>query len=260
MNKLRKVFVSTVVAGSALVTAAGTYAAEPVRRAVLPIVGSVRGAFDSNFKTEVQLNNRSAQPMSGRLVFHPMGRSAGPNDPYIPYSLEPHQTLQYDDVVLAMAQTGLGSIDVIADDKGVPTIVARAYDDKGNAGTTGATIPPVRVEDALLTGESSTLLVPSDRQRFRFNIGIRTLEAGATVDVEIYNENGVKRKTTTLTFPHDYFVQQSGDAFVTDTLTANEAVAFIVRNGSAIVYGTTTDNSTNDPSVQLAPKPLPVAN
>lgn len=260
MDKLKKVFVSTVVAGTALLTTAVSYATEPTLRAVLPVVGSVRGAFGSNFKTELQLNNRSAQVMSGRIVFHPMGRSAGANDPFIPYTLQPHQTVQYEDVVAVMLQTGLGSIDVIADEKGVPTIVARAYDDKGTEGTTGATIPPVRVEDALVSGESSTLVVPSDRQRFRFNIGLRTLSEGATVDVEIYNESGVKRKTTTLTFPRDYFVQQSGDAFVTDTLTANEAVAFIVRNGSAIVYGTTTDNRTNDPSVQLAPKPLPIAN
>lgn len=256
-------FVPIVMVGISALSVASPLLAhdgvERTRRAILPVAGSVRGAFDSNFKTEVQINNRSAQAMKGMLVFHPAGRSGDEHDPSVAYSLEPNQTLHFEDLVAHLGQSGLGSIDVLVEGKGVPTIVARAYDDKGDGGTTGATIAPVRVEDALVAGESSTLIAPADRQRFRFNIGVRTLTA-TTVDVEIYNDSGVKRKTTTLTFPADYFVQNSADALLGETIVANEAVVFHVKEGSVIVYGTTTDNATNDPSVQIAPKPLPVAN
>jgi hypothetical protein len=35
-------------------------------------------------------------------------------------------------------------------------------------------------------------------------------------------------------------------------LTGGETITFDVTGGAAFVYGSTTDNTTNDPSVQLA--------
>jgi hypothetical protein len=225
-------------------------------RAIIPVAGSTAGAHDSHFKTELQLNNRSLQTMKGMIVFHPLGRSAAPNDPSQAYELAPHQTLQYADIVATLGQSGLGSIDIVPEGMGVPTVVARAFNDNGDAGTTGATISALRSEDAVVVGETAILIVPADRQRFRFNVGVRTLDAGATALVHIYNESGVERKSFTVTYGPNYFVQQAGDAFTADTLMANETLAFEVQSGSLLVYGTTTDNATNDPSIQIAQRPL----
>ena len=35
-------------------------------------------------------------------------------------------------------------------------------------------------------------------------------------------------------------------------LTGGETISFDVTSGSAFIYGATTDNTTNDPSVQFA--------
>src|SRR5687767_9607339 len=80
-------------------------------RAILPVAGSAEGAFGSLFKTELQLNNRSTVEVSGTMVFHPIGRSASAGDPRLSYTLAPHQTLEYEDVVAALGTSGLGSID-----------------------------------------------------------------------------------------------------------------------------------------------------
>lgn len=227
-------------------------------RSVLPVAGSTAGAFGSNFKTSLQLHNRSAQTMKGRIVFHKLGQPGAAGDPSLTYELAPHATMKFDDVVGAMGQSGLGSIDIVPDGKGFPTVVARAFDDKGDKGTTGATIEAIRAADVVPAGEATTLVVPDSLQQYRFNIGVRTLSDGAVVEMSIYGANGILRKTLTArTFPADYFVQQASNDFLGETLLANESIAFKVVSGSAIVYGTTTDNTTNDPSVQIGRRSIP---
>lgn len=221
-------------------------------RIYIPVVGSTPGAFGSFFRTEMQLNNRSAQPMSGTIVFHPQGRSAMPGDPSMRYSLAPHQTVHYEDVVASLGEAGLGSMDLVADGNGIPTVIARACDDKGEGGTTGATVPAILPAEALGDGKTGWLVVPRDRGRYRFNIGLRTLAEGATALVTLYGENGIQRKSFQLTLPADFFVQQTADGFAAEVLLPNESLSFHVTSGQMIVYGTTTDSLTNDPSIQVA--------
>jgi len=243
MNR-KTIFLTLTLAAAALPAAAGEL------RAIVPVAGSTRGAFNSNFRTELQLNNRSAQPMRGALVFHPQGSGAARS---VPYELAPHATLYWSDVMETLGMTGLGSLDVVAEGRGVPTIVARAFDDRGEEGTTGATVPAVRIEDVLRAGSTATLILPSDRQHFRFNVGVRTLAEGATIAVAIYGENGILRKNLgERSWSGNTFEQVAADAFAGETLLANESLVFEVTRGAAVLYGTTTDNETNDPSITIA--------
>ena len=227
---------------------------EPMR-AFIPVAGSVAGQHGANFRTELQINNRSAQPMSGTLLFRPMGQSASSADRSLTYELAPHATMSFSDVVGAFGTTGLGSIEIIANAKGLPVAIARAFDDAGTAGTKGVTIPAIRPDAALQQGETSALIAPLNRDRYRFNIGLRTLDAPVVLRARVYNASGVERKTVDLSYPATYFVQQSADAMLSDTIVGNETVSFEVISGAAIIYGTTTDNTTNDPSIQFAVRP-----
>lgn len=222
-------------------------------RAILPVAGSAEGAFGSQFKTELQLNNRSTVEVRGTMVFHPIGQSASAGDPRLAYTLAPHQTLEYEDVVAALGTSGLGSIDFEVIEGGVPAVVARAFDDKGENGTTGTNIDLVDPREAFTVGQSTALVLPADRERFRFNIGVRTLEGGARLGVRIFGPDGVQRGTATeLNFAPNFFTQQPAETLIGTTLLANESVAFEILAGSVVLYGTTTDNATNDPNVQLA--------
>ena len=244
---MKKFAVSLTVALSAAVSLLAQ------TKATIPVAGSATGAFGSHFKTEVQLNNRSAQPMSGKLVFHPQGVSATANDPFVDYSLAPHQTLEFDDVVASLGATGLGSIDLIPNGKGIPAVVARAFDDKGTSGTTGAAIPLVTSGEFGTTGDRFTLVAPLDRTRFRFNIGVRSLSEGASLRMTVYSPQGVALTTVgPLQYAADYFVQRTAEDLLGTTLTGDESIEVEVVSGRAIVYGTTTDNTTNDPSIQIS--------
>lgn len=223
-------------------------------RGVIPVAGSTGGAFGSNFRTSLQLSNRTDKVQTGKLVFHPAGVSATPDDPSMPYVLEPYQTTSYDDVVGAMGATGLGSIDLLVEAGGVPAIVARAYDDQGEAGTVGTGIELVATADALARDDTATLLVPRDLERFRFNIGVRTLGAGGAVHVKVFDAAGVQQaEVGPLVFGPDYFVQRPASEFLGGVvLRASDSIAITVVEGDAIVYGTVTDNTTNDPSIHIA--------
>jgi hypothetical protein len=211
--------------------------------AIVPVVGSTHGQSSSFFKTELQLANRSDVASSGWLIYRPAGLVRR-------YELAAFGTLSFADVVSDMGGSGLGSLDVLVDGGTLPAIVARAYDDQP-AGTTGVTVPAVPLEEVLIRNDTATLIAPRDLTRYRFNIGVRAIEAGATLDVTIRAANGSTKHTRSLTFEEHEFRQQQANDFAGIALQSDDSIEVHVAAGSAIVYATTVDNATNDGVMQV---------
>jgi hypothetical protein len=214
--------------------------------AVVPVVGSTRGAAGSNFKTELQLANPGDTRMEGWIVLQPgvIARR---------YDLAPRATLSFADIVADLGTTGLLSLDLYADSGAVPTVVARAYDDQPE-GTTGVTVPAVRAAEVLARNDVAALIVPRDLTLYRFNIGVRTLDTGATIQMTVRDSAGSERHYADLTLPANHFAQQPGETFVGTALRADDSIEVRLAAGSAIVYATTVDNRTNDSSIQVLRK------
>jgi large repetitive protein len=216
---------------------------------ILPVVGSTEGAQGARFRTGLQLSNPSGEVVRGALVFREQGTAASPTDPRVEFELAARATQSFGDVVADMGASGLGSMEIFVIEGADPVVVARAYAD--GEGTLGVTVPLVKFDEALEAGESATLLVPSDLLRFRFNIGVRSLGEGAKLKVEVFDADGSLLSTLEeKVYPADAFVQLPSSAFA-GNLLANQSLRVEVVAGSAIVYGTTTDNRTNDPSLQI---------
>lgn len=213
---------------------------------IVPVVGSTRGQSNANFKTELQLANPTDAVMEGWLFLRPHGL-------VMRYALEPHTTRAWADVVADMGGSGLGSLDVLIERGPLPVVVARAYDDQPT-GTTGATVPAVPATAVLARTDAAALIAPRDLTRYRFNIGVRALESGATLRVIVRSTGGAERAFRTLTFPAGHFEQQPGNVFAGVTLEPNDAIEIAIVTGSAIVYGSTVDNVTNDSSLQVLRK------
>ena len=211
--------------------------------AIVPVVGSTRGQSNANFRTELQLSNPSESVLSGWLLLRPQGAVRS-------YELAPHTTISFADIVADMGASGLGSLDILVERGRIPTLVARAYDDQV-AGTTGATIPLVRAESILGRNDFASLVAPRDLTRYRFNIGVRALDDGGTLEIVVRAADGTERSRRIVAYAAHHFEQQSGNAFAGIALSADDAIEVIVRAGSAIVYGSTVDNATNDSSVQI---------
>jgi hypothetical protein len=239
------------------VYASGT-ASESVSR-VIAAAASTPGNHGSFFKTSVQIFNPTSDSISGRFVYHPAGVSGSASDPSLSFTVGPGQSTSDPDVVSTLGGSGLGSIDVVLPNSTqAPIVVTRVYNDAGALGTSGFTEDAINPDAGsadsavLFAGSSGFLVAPADTARFRFNMGVRTLVAGASVTLRVRDVTGAVVHETTKTYLPTYFEQQSSDTFLGYTLHPSDTIEVDVTSGSAIVYGATTDNVTNDPSIQFA--------
>lgn len=218
---------------------------------VVPVVGSTAGNFGSFFKTSVQLFNPATTAVSGQIVYHP---TDGASDATLAYSLEPGASIAWDDLLPAMGRSGLGTADILGDfGSALPVSSIRVFNDAGADGTTGLNEEAFPVEDALQSGQTSAIIAPGDFTRFRLNIGIRTLSQGAAMTITVRSREGVTLDTIDRDFPATHFQQTSSTNFLLGlVLTGGESITVRITSGSAFLYGATTDNTTNDPSIQFA--------
>jgi hypothetical protein len=223
---------------------------------ILPVVGSVPGSFGAYFKTSVQLYNAKSSAVSGKIVFHTQAVSGSSSDPSLAYSIPAGKSLSYPDLLPAMGiASGLGSADIVADaGSAFPVALVRVFNDAGAAGTTGLALEPMSPSDALQNGDTGVLIAPADT-RFRLNIGVRTLAQGVAMSLTVRNKDGAVVKTTSKSFGPTFF-RQIGSSEILDgyVLTGGETITIQITSGSAFIYGSTTDNTTQDPSAQFAKK------
>lgn len=219
---------------------------------ILPIVGSTPGANGTFFRTSIQLHNPGDSTIDGRIVFHPSGLSGTNSDPTLFYSLLPGQTRSFADLLPAMSLSGVGSADIEVTSGSAPVTTVRVFNDAGTSGTTGFTEEPMSSEEALRPGRSGVLLLPTNFEAYRFNLGVRTREA-AVIALTVRDASGTIVATISRTFPASYHEQRDASAFLDGAaLPPGGSIGVAVDSGSAIVYGATVDNTTGDPSLQLA--------
>lgn len=218
----------------------------------LVVAGSVRGNQGSEFKTSMQLSNFGEGTITGKLVFHPAGVPAQASDPSLDYSMTPQQTLSYADVVQTMGASGLGSMDLVVTSGNPPDVSARIFNDGGTNGTAGLSEDLLTPDRAFHPLDFGSIAIPADLTNFRLNVGYRTLDAPAHFVVAVYNPAGGFLGNTELDAGANTFVQKSGAEFAGRALPAGGTIVFQVSSGTAFVYGSTTDNRTNDPNLRFA--------
>lgn len=234
---------------------AGASARATMRHGIIPVAGSLPGAFGSFFRTSLRLMNPrhegNVAPARGKIVFHPAGREAHENDPFLLYDLEPNETVEYPDLVGAMGAAGLGSLDVIPDDDDafaeLPVAHAVVYNDGGADATFGMSVPQIRPQD-LRDGHYMLTVTTPTPTRERTNIGIRTAGFGNEIVISVTRQGGARTEIRR-SYPNDYFEQVSLDEFVGSQLTAGDLVE--VYGFGAVVYATTINNRTNDPVMHI---------
>ena len=237
------------------VQATGT-ATESIAR-VIPAAGSTPGTGGSFFRTGVQLSNPGSSAISGRFVYHPAGVSGTSADPSLNFTIDPHSTIFYNDLPQTMGQTGLGSLDVVLPDSSdLPVIVARVYNDAGADGTSGFTEEAIDPSGSfenrvVFAGATGFMITPPDTAQFRFNIGIRSLLSGAIVTFRVRDDSGAIVREVTKTYMPTFYEQQPAASLLGGPIGANDQIEVSVSSGSAIIYGATVDNTTQDPSIQF---------
>ncbi len=221
--------------------------------AVLAVAGSTPGN-GAYFRTRVQIYNPRTNPISGKFVFHTQSVSGKASDPSLSYTLSGGQTIDYPDLLPAMGiASGLGSIDIMttAGDP-VPVMSARIFSDAGVNGSAGFFTEPLGIDAALQAGDSGVIIAPADPVAARLNLGVRSLESGASFLITVRSKSGAVRNTVNKTYAPTFFEQVNANSYVGVTLDASDTITFSMISGKAIIYGSQTDNKTQDPSVQYA--------
>jgi len=213
-------------------------------RAVFVIAGSGAGNGGAFFRTQLQLHNPHEQPIAGDLVFRPTDGSAPRT---FGYALAAHETAEVGHLV-----EGFVSVDVVPLTGPLPAGTMRVYNDGGENGAPGLLAPLVDVADALHAGDRALLIAPADAVALRYNIGIRSLDAGASVTLRLRRANGTIAETVDRNLAPDTLIHQSAASLLGVALEDNDAIEIHVTAGSAIVYGSAVENTSQDPSFLLA--------
>ena len=160
-----------------------------------------------------------------------------------------------------MGGIGLGSIDVVLPSgANAPIIITRVFNDAGSFGTSGFTEDAVNPDGGgsetslLFAGSTGFLVAPPDLTHFRFNIGVRTFLSGAFITFRVHDSTGALVQEISKAYGPTFYEQSSSNDFLgggSFALAPNDTIEVSVSTGSAVVYGATTDNTTNDPSIQF---------
>ena len=220
-----------------------------INRIVIPVAGSTRGANNAQFKTSLRLGPPTSLS-AGKIIFHPAGRGGSDDDPSIPYRVERGETQQFDDIVAAIGQSGIGSIDIVPAsfyslETGLLPVEVRLFNESAE-GTFGAFEAPVMPPDAYRPIDWN-IFVPSSR--FRVNIGIRTLTNAHVTFFLIAADGAITEKI--VDYPADYVFLDAADHFFGKVVNPGDSIVINIAgdNVIAIPFHTFTDNSTNDPAV-----------
>ncbi|HJW92517.1 MAG TPA: hypothetical protein VJ901_02765 [Thermoanaerobaculia bacterium] len=228
-------------------------------RLVVPVAGSVHGAFNSIFRTRVLLKNRWSGTITGRIVFHRTGVPGTDSDPSIPYSIAADSFTTFDDVAAAMQLSEVvGSLDVVPDvaPSGAypaPQVRADLISAGANGGEYSAAIPVVNTNNYVgaLFGAPQFLIEPPHNKRI--NVGVRTLAAPLDITAFLLGPGRVEKAQVTRHYAADFFEQTSLGSWFNDQQQPGDTIEFIINPGSwaagAIVYFAETDNTTNDVTI-----------
>jgi hypothetical protein len=228
---------------------------KPLLTRVVPAAGAAPGAT-AFFRTALQMLNPTANTIKGNVVFHKQLQSAGPGDPSVAFVLGPGQSISYPDIVASMGTSGIGSLDIVTAGGNAPIVTARVFSDAGTSGTSGFSEEGLSPNDAIDFFSHGILLLPPDLTNFRMNIGIRTLDTGATLNVYTYDSIGNLVATRpSVAYGPNLFDQVPVAAFTGMSAVPPGGyilITFNVLGGRAFIYSSVIDNRTSDSTFRLA--------
>ena len=227
---------------------------------VIPAVASNPGV-GAYFRTTLQMMAHppvGTTPSTGRLVFHPINVPGGPSDTVLNFSIMPGDMRSWDDILATVHLTGQpASVDVIVPwGHAMPVITTHLFADGGADGTTGFEQDVVDLRrdssQVFTPGMWGYLLGPIDATHFRCNIGVRSLAAGAEGTMEVHRADGTSLGSKSFRYPPNTYDQKSFKNFTGVDLQDGLWVLVTLSTGSAIVYSSVVDNTTDDPAIVLA--------
>ena len=227
--------------GTLALAASGTLLPDSGISGIIPVIYTGDGEFGAHFQTTASIHNPWDVPISGDFRYD--FRFAIPYQ--YGYSLSPGETAE---IVLTAS---FGSVEILLRSGPAPLATAYLFDDFGSSGTVGFTESDVSPDEALMAGDRGVLFGPQDPSNFRMNIGYRSVDVVASASATALHSDGTVAASITLT-PGNLLTQVSFEDLFGIPLESNMTIHFDVLSGKLVAYAATSDNRTNDASLQIA--------
>lgn len=213
---------------------------------IVPVVGSVAGAFGSRFETALQLTNPHPFAVSGVLTIR------GDETRRVAYQLSAYETGSYANLMADAGAEGIATMDIEPAVGEAPVAVTRIFDTSHSTMSTGTVVAQLTPDDALHAGEHSAVIASADPTRARTNVGVRALAEGALVRLTLHRSNGVTAASVEVPVGQNRLRQESIAGWFDTTAAANDSIVVEVLQGAAIVYASIVNDATQETSFQAA--------
>jgi hypothetical protein len=217
------------------------YLAAVAEKTVIPAIASLRGAFTSEWSSDLYLVNRGTADATATLLYRCMAGSVcntRPREVVVPAK----GSLLFKDAATTLFESPSsgGAVDVWSDGSPGSLIVTTRLNSRTASGTFGTEIP------AISPHQVATRIFPGVRNSaaFRTNIGIYATGAPAQARIEIYVDGAVV-SSRAVAIPSQTLVQLN--AFEGVAVTTDNAWIRLVTSQSGVAsYVSIVDNATND--------------
>jgi hypothetical protein len=215
---------------------------------IIPAAGTGPGANGSQWSSEIVVHNASSFAASIDLIYHDANGSSTPKS----FVVGPHTTVTSGDVVRNVfgITSGTGAIEIDADDNVAShlAITSRTFNTL-STGIFGQDIPAVNANDAASVGDLTVLEGPAFASDFRFNFGAYAL-SDATISWQLVRSNGTVAATKSVDYKAGTQFQYNNGAvtLLGSTAADGDVVYATVTKGKAIVYGSSINNASGDPT------------
>lgn len=213
-------------------------------RWLVPTVGRVRGAFDTDFRSDVRVFNASTTQQSVRLTLTLADRAIEKR-----VNVRAGNTARFDDIITSLfteiTDGAIGSLTIEAD---APLVVtARTYN-QTSKGTFGVATPPRLTDQLLNAGERANLIQLRNDAAYRCNFGATAGPDGTELLIRGYNEKGdvLGERRLGLGANQNLQISRIFESFGVTTPLGAARLGVTVVSGSAYVYATVVDNKTGD--------------
>jgi hypothetical protein len=220
---------------------------------VIPASGSGPGANGSRWQSEVTLHNSSFRPVTVTLTFHDANGGSQSTSEVV----AARHTTSISDIVASRFQhdAATGAIIVDAPDvfdsrvvNSYLAVTSRTFN-HSPGGDFGQDIPATPVADALGAGDTGIIAGARDVSNSRMNFGIYSVDA-SVVHWQLIRADGAVAADAVRSYAAGVQEQYSADgATLLSAPRQNDDVIYAqVVGGHAIVYGSTIDGVSGDPT------------
>lgn len=243
------------LAGTAAMAQTSPEQAPPMSKVVVPVVGSVTGANDVRWRTDVELHNDSRAELTVVLTM-----PAAPEANFVMLPMDPGATLHLTDVAAALGvENGLSPLVIQTNARRSVSVFAAAY---GTKGTDSFTPQPIAISYGSAYFPVRVLRELSFSADYRTNLGLVNLgPAPADFTLALQHVPGRNLAVTRISIPPNALWHMSIQAAF-PLITNGDHFAVVVETASpdTYTYASVIENATNvarfvQPGLGASPAP-----